>query len=112
MGINGEKPRVGRHLERARAAQRDRVDHRDRDPVPHAELQPRQRHLGHQLPADGPPQERRVDLDGLGAQPGPAADDQRRLVTGIRDVSQGHGLDIKPYGLVSSGASPGRGSAQ
>ena len=32
------------------------------------------------------------------------------LVTGIRDVSQGHGLDIKPYGLFASEASPGRGS--
>jgi len=31
------------------------------------------------------------------------------LVTGIHDVSQGHGLDIKPYGLVTSQASPGRG---
>ena len=31
------------------------------------------------------------------------------LLTGVRDVTQGHGLDIKPYGLVSSLASPGRG---
>jgi hypothetical protein len=31
------------------------------------------------------------------------------LLTGIREVTQGHGLDIKPYGLVSSLASPGRG---
>ncbi|MBI4885478.1 MAG: carbohydrate binding family 9 domain-containing protein [Acidobacteria bacterium] len=30
-------------------------------------------------------------------------------LTGIRDVSQGHGLDIKPYGLATSQASPGRG---
>ena len=33
------------------------------------------------------------------------------MVTGIRDVSQGHGLDIKPYGLFTSEASPGRGSS-
>jgi hypothetical protein len=33
------------------------------------------------------------------------------LVTGIRDVSQGHGLDIKPYGLFTSEASPGRGDS-
>ena len=33
------------------------------------------------------------------------------LITGIHDVSQGHGLDIKPYGLVTSQASPGRGSS-
>ena len=33
------------------------------------------------------------------------------LVTGIRDVSQGRGLDIKPYGLFTSEASPGRGSS-
>jgi hypothetical protein len=32
------------------------------------------------------------------------------LVTGISDVTQGHGLDIKPYGLVSSLAAPGRGT--
>jgi len=32
------------------------------------------------------------------------------LLTGVRDVTQGHGLDIKPYGLVSSLASPGRGT--
>jgi hypothetical protein len=32
------------------------------------------------------------------------------LLTGIRDVTQGHGLDIKPYGLVSALASPGRGN--
>jgi len=31
-------------------------------------------------------------------------------LTGIGDVTQGHGLDLKPYGLVSSLASPGRGS--
>jgi hypothetical protein len=31
------------------------------------------------------------------------------LVTGIRDVTQGHGLDIKPYGLFTTEASPGRG---
>ncbi|MBI3049082.1 MAG: carbohydrate binding family 9 domain-containing protein [Acidobacteria bacterium] len=34
------------------------------------------------------------------------------LLTGIRDVTQGHGLDVKPYGLVSSLASPGRGKPQ
>jgi hypothetical protein len=33
------------------------------------------------------------------------------LLTGIRDVSQGHGLDVKPYGLVSGQASPGRGTS-
>jgi len=31
------------------------------------------------------------------------------LLIGIRDVTQGRGLDIKPYGLVSALASPGRG---
>ena len=31
------------------------------------------------------------------------------LLTGVRDMTQGHGLDIKPYGLISSLASPGRG---
>ena len=30
-------------------------------------------------------------------------------VTGIRDVTQGRGLDIKPYGLFTAQASPGRG---
>ncbi len=32
------------------------------------------------------------------------------LLTGIREVTQGHGLDIKPYGLLSALASPGRGN--
>jgi hypothetical protein len=31
------------------------------------------------------------------------------LVTGIRDVTQGRGLDIKPYGLVAAQSSPGAG---
>jgi hypothetical protein len=31
------------------------------------------------------------------------------LVTGIRDVSQGHGLDVKPYALAMGESSPGRG---
>jgi uncharacterized protein DUF5916 len=31
------------------------------------------------------------------------------LVTGIRNVSQGSGLDLKPYGIFTSQASPGRG---
>jgi hypothetical protein len=31
------------------------------------------------------------------------------LVTGISNVTQGHGLDIKPYGLYTAEASPGRG---
>jgi len=31
------------------------------------------------------------------------------LVTGIGNVTQGHGLDIKPYGVITSLASPGRG---
>jgi hypothetical protein len=33
------------------------------------------------------------------------------VVTGIRDVSQGLGLDLKPYGLVTGESSPGRGRA-
>jgi hypothetical protein len=32
------------------------------------------------------------------------------LVTGISDVSQGRGLDIRPYGLFTSEAAPGRGN--
>lgn len=31
------------------------------------------------------------------------------LVTGLHDVSQGRGLDVKPYGLATWQASPGRG---
>ncbi|MBI3049081.1 MAG: carbohydrate binding family 9 domain-containing protein [Acidobacteria bacterium] len=31
------------------------------------------------------------------------------LVTGVRNVTQGRGLDIKPYGVVTALASPGRG---
>jgi hypothetical protein len=32
------------------------------------------------------------------------------LVTGIRNVSQGHGLDVKPYALAMGESSPGRGN--
>ena len=32
------------------------------------------------------------------------------LMSGIREVTQGHGLDIKPYGVFTSQSSPGRGS--
>jgi len=32
FGVNGRQPRLGRHLERARPAPRDRLDHRDRIP--------------------------------------------------------------------------------
>ena len=77
VGGNG-KPAVGRHLERARPPQRNRLDDRDRDPVPDAELQSEQRHLGHQLPAHRPAQERGQHLDRVGPQPGAAAHDQRR----------------------------------
>jgi hypothetical protein len=34
------------------------------------------------------------------------------LLTGIRDVTQGHGLDIKPYAVATSVSSPGRGDSQ
>jgi len=34
------------------------------------------------------------------------------LLTGIRDVSQGHGLDIKPYAVATSLSSPGRSDSQ
>ena len=34
------------------------------------------------------------------------------LLTGIRDVNQGHGLDLKPYAVATSVASPGRGDSQ
>ncbi|OFW01984.1 MAG: hypothetical protein A3I61_00480 [Acidobacteria bacterium RIFCSPLOWO2_02_FULL_68_18] len=33
------------------------------------------------------------------------------LVTGIGDVTQGRGIDIKPYGVFTSEASPGRGQS-
>src|SRR5687767_2577330 len=33
------------------------------------------------------------------------------IVTGIREVTQGRGLDFKPYGVFASEASPGRGSS-
>ncbi|ODS57339.1 MAG: hypothetical protein ABS36_05465 [Acidobacteria bacterium SCN 69-37] len=34
------------------------------------------------------------------------------LLTGIHDVSQGHGLDIRPYGLVTHDSAPGRGDSR
>ena len=73
-----DEPRLGWHLERTGPPQRHRLDDRNRDSVPHAELRPRQRHMGYQLPAHGPPEERGQHLDGVGAQPGPRSHDQRR----------------------------------
>ena len=32
------------------------------------------------------------------------------LLTGLRDIDQGHGLDIKPYGVGTSESFPGRGA--
>jgi hypothetical protein len=34
------------------------------------------------------------------------------LLLGIRDVSQGHGLELRPYGVTSALASPGRGRTE
>ena len=34
------------------------------------------------------------------------------LLLGINDVSQGHGLELRPYGVTSALASPGRGRAE
>ena len=78
FGVNGMN-RAWDGIWNARVApQRDRLDHRDRNTLPHAQLQPQQRHLGHQLPAHGAAQERRQHLDGMGAQPGARSHDQRR----------------------------------
>ncbi len=34
------------------------------------------------------------------------------LLTGIGEISQGHGLDIKPYAVATSASSPGRGNSR
>jgi hypothetical protein len=34
------------------------------------------------------------------------------LLLGIRDVTQGHGLDLRPYGVASALAAPGRGQSR
>ncbi len=34
------------------------------------------------------------------------------LLTGLHDMSQGHGLDVKPYGLMTAESFPGRGRAR
>ena len=42
---------------------------------------------------------------------GASPDEQRRRRHWIRDVTQGSGLELKPYGVFASEASPGRGSS-
>ena len=83
-----QQPRVGRHLERARPAERDRLDHRDRHPLPIDRVRSQRSGMGHQLPAHGPPQAGRADVDGLPAQPGPAPHGQCRTA----DRAQGSEL--------------------
>ena len=78
FGINGDNRQWDGIWDAPRPPQRDRLDDRNRDPVPHAELQSEQRHLGHQLSAHRAAQERREHLDGMGAQPGTAPHDERR----------------------------------
>ena len=79
MGPGGTNNREWDGIWNARvAAERDRLDDRDRHPVPHARLRSERAGVGHQLPAHGPPQAGRAALDGPPAQPGAAPDGQRR----------------------------------
>ena len=110
MGPSGDQqPRVGRHLERARPAQRDRLGARDRPAVPHPRLRSERAGVGHQLPAHGAPEER-------GARSGPATSATRGCAAcptpgccvGLTDVTQGLGLELKPYLAGRVDDAPGR----
>ena len=108
---HGPEPAVGRHLDAARRSDGHRLDPRSRDSVQHAELRSERHGVGHQLPAHRAPQERREPVDRLGAQSGaPAAVEHGPLEGPEQDISQGLGLDVRPFGLASADASPGQGS--
>ena len=64
-GVRDQQPAVGWNLDGQSGPHRDRVDAGDRDSVSDAELRSRQRHVGYQLPADRPAQERGKPLDGV-----------------------------------------------
>ena len=76
---------------------------RDRNPVPHAELQPEQRHVGHQLSRTLSRKNENSIWMGWARNQGLQRMTNAGLVTGLTDVTQGHGLDIKPYGLARAG---------
>ena len=63
----------------------------DRPAVPHPGLRSERAGLGHQLPADGPPQERGAPVDRPRAQPGPAAHGQRRAAARAEGRDPGAG---------------------
>ena len=83
------EPIVGRHLERTRRSQRDGMERGDRDPAAHDQLQSERIELGHQLPADDPPQDRRDALEWMGAQPGADVYAGRGPAAGTRGTSPG-----------------------
>ena len=73
-----QQPAVGRDLDRQGAAQRHRLDARDRNPLQHAQLRSECRRVGHQLPAHGAAQERGERVERLAPQPGAEPAVERR----------------------------------
>ena len=71
---------------------------------------PEHRHVGRELPAHREAQERREPVDRLAAQRRPHAHVERRPHRRHQDISQGIGLDLKPYLLGAAGNAPGRGT--
>ena len=65
--------------------------------------------VGHQLPADRSSQERRQPVDRARAQSGAGAHDQRGPSRRHLGLSQGLGLDLKPYAVGNMSSAPGRG---
>ncbi len=107
-----EQPAVGRDLGRPIDPQRDWMDAGDRNPVPDDEFRPERRHLGHQLSAARSPARTKYNLwMGWPRNQGLNRMSNAGLLTGIRNVTQGHGLDVKPYLVGTSESFPGRGDS-
>ena len=108
FGVTQSRAWDGIWLARVRPP-RARLDRRDRDPVPHAELRSARGRLGRQLPAHRAAEERREPVDRLRPQPGTLQSDGAGRLVGIEDASQGVGLDVKPYVIGTHTDAPGSG---
>jgi hypothetical protein len=97
-GGGGIEQGLGRHLGGAHGHAPRRLVRRDPDPVPHAELQPEPRHLGHQLPAHDPAAERGDPLAWLAARPGSLQPGLRGSARGAPGHVPGHRARGDPVG--------------
>ena len=100
---------VGRHLDRARAPQRDRLDRRDRAAVPHHQLRSGQRRWGINFQRTVRRKNEESVWSGHARNQGLLRMTNAGRLTGLTGMSQGAGLDIKPHAVGSLTTAPGRG---